>query len=67
MHIQVHLDGRCYVIEAPKGSRVVPTSGLDCLVYRFGGTKEYLLTPFVVLFAERQEKGLRVVSEAPVT
>ena len=67
MIINIHLDGRRYVVEAPNGSRVVRTSGQDCLVFRHRGKTEYLLTPFVVLFGERRAKGLRVVSEAPVT
>jgi hypothetical protein len=66
MIIHVHHDGTRYVIEAPKGGRLVRTSGEDCLVFRHRGRTEYLLTPFVVMFAERREKGLSVVSEAPV-
>jgi hypothetical protein len=67
MIINIHLDGRRYVVEAPNGSRVVRTSGEDCLVFRHRDRTEYLLRPFVVLFAERREKGLRLVSETPVT
>jgi hypothetical protein len=67
IHIHVHLDGTRYVVEAPRGSRVVHACDGDCLILRRRGRFEYLLTPLVVLFAERREKGLRVVSEAPVT
>jgi hypothetical protein len=67
MLIHLHHDGRRYVVEAPNGSRVVRTSGEDCLIFHHRGRTEYLLTPFVVLFARRKDKGLRLVSEAPVT
>jgi hypothetical protein len=48
MLVGIHNEGRVYVIEAPAGARVVQTSGEDCLVYRWEGRTEYLLTPFAV-------------------
>jgi hypothetical protein len=64
MIVHIYLGGKRYVVEAPKGSRVVRTGGEDCLVYRHRNRTEYLPTPFVVMFARRRAKGLRVVSEA---
>jgi hypothetical protein len=63
MLIHIHYDGRRFVVEAPKGSRLVHTSGEDCLVFRYWGRTAYLLTPFVVMFARKRARGLRVVSE----
>ena len=41
------------------------TSGEDCLVYQWSGGTEYLLTPFAVLSARKEAKGLRLISETP--
>jgi hypothetical protein len=63
MLLRIHQEGRGYEIEAPAGARVVHTSAEDCLVYRWGGRTEYLLTPFAVLCARDGAKGLRLVCE----
>jgi hypothetical protein len=65
MRVRIHHEGRVYVIEAPAGARVVQTSGEDCLVYRWGGRTEYLLTPFTVMCARDGARGLRLVCEMP--
>ncbi len=65
MLVRIHHDGRAYIIEAPAGARVVQTSGEDCLVYRWEGRTEYLLTPFAVMCARDGSKGLRLVLEMP--
>ena len=51
MRARIHHEGRSYLIEAPAGARVVRTGGEDCLVYRYAGRTEYLLTPFAVSHA----------------
>jgi hypothetical protein len=65
MLVRIHHEGRVYEIEAPAGARIVQTSGEDCLVYRWEGRTEYLLTPFAVLCAREGAKGLRLVCEMP--
>ena len=65
MLVRIHNDGRVYVIEAPASARVVQTSGEDCLVYRWSGRTEYLLTPFAVMYARQGARGLRLVRETP--
>jgi hypothetical protein len=65
MLVHIHKDGRVYEIEAPAGARVVQTSGEDCLVYRWGGRTEYLLTPFAVMCARDDARGLRLLREMP--
>lgn len=63
MLVRVHHEGRTYVIEAPAGARVVRTSEDDCLVYRYRGRQEFLLTPLAVLLARDGARGLRLISE----
>jgi hypothetical protein len=63
MLVHIHHEGRVYDIEAPAGARIVQTSGEDCLVYRWEGRTEYLLTPFAGLCARKGERGLRLVRE----
>jgi hypothetical protein len=63
--VRIHHEGRLYVIEAPAGARVVCTSAEDCLVFRWEGRMEYLLTPFAVLCARAGAWGLRLVCEMP--
>jgi hypothetical protein len=63
MLVRIYHDGRVYVIEAPANARVVQTSGEDCLVYRWNGRTEYLLTPFVLMYARQGARGLRLVRE----
>jgi len=65
MLVRIHDGGRVYVIEAPANARVVQTSGEDCLVYQWSGGTEYLLTPFAVLSARKEAKGLSLISETP--
>jgi hypothetical protein len=65
MQIRIHDGGRVYVIDAPAGARVVRTSAEDCLVFRWEGRMEYLLTPFAVLCARDGTRGLRLVCEMP--
>lgn len=65
MLIHIHHDDRVYVIEAPASARVVQTSGDDCLVYQWSGRTEYLLTPFVLMYARQGARGLRLVRETP--
>jgi hypothetical protein len=63
MQVRIHYNGETHDIEAPEGARVVQTSGEDCLVYRFEGRTEYLLTPFAVMCARAGTKGLRLIRE----
>jgi len=65
MRVRIHQDDRICVIEAPASARVVQTSGEDCLVYRWSGCTEYLLTPFAVMYARQGARGLRLVRETP--
>ena len=67
MIIKVYLNGRRYVVKAPRGSQVVPADGEDYLVYPHRGRTERLPTPVVVMLAHKREKGLRLVSETFVT
>ena len=63
MLIRVYYKEMCYEIRAPNGARVVRTSGDDCLVYQWCGRTEYLLTPFVLMYARQGARGLRLVRE----
>ena len=45
MRVRIHDAGVFYSIEAPSGSRVVRTSGEDCLVYRHDDRTEYVERP----------------------
>jgi hypothetical protein len=63
MMVRIHHDSGVYVIEAPADARVVKTSGEDCLVYRWHGNTEYLLTPFAVMCARDGVRGVRLISE----
>jgi hypothetical protein len=65
MLVHIHHERWVFVIEAPAGTWVVQTSGEDCLVYRWGGRTEYLLTPFAVMCARDGARGLRLVCEMP--
>lgn len=65
MLIRIYSEGLCYEICAPNGARVVRTSEEDCLLYHFEGRAEYLLTPFTIMHARDNTKGLRLLSEKP--
>ena len=65
MLVRIHHDDRVYLIEAPASARVVQTSGEDCLVYRWSGRTEYILTPFAVMYARQGARGLRLVRDTP--
>jgi hypothetical protein len=65
MLVRIHHGGRVYVIEAPANARVVQTSGEDCLVYRWSGRTEYILTPFALMCARQGARGLRLVRDTP--
>ncbi len=65
MLVRVHHEGRAYLIEAPAGARVHGTGGEDCLIFRFEGRNEFLLTPFAVQHARDGTKGLRLLCDDP--
>ena len=66
MQIRIYHDGRSYLIEVPAGTRVVRTSGEDCLVYSHDNRIGYLLTPFADHHARAGTKGLKLIDEVAI-